>query len=116
MDHDGVAFAVTCEDGHAEWVIPDRVGHVHTYEWGDGINGGACEVGLVLDGRVRLRGDVWRGTLRPLVTALEGKTARATTFTHPDEGNGYLFLYAVLGAALDLVLLAAVLAVRAATP
>jgi hypothetical protein len=107
---DGSALTLTLVGGHAARIVPPAVAHARLFEWGDGINGSECEVGLVIDDGTRVRGDVWRRTLDPLIDALAEKTTRGGSFAHPNCADGYLFLYAVLGIAVDAVLAGVALA------
>jgi hypothetical protein len=107
---DESALTLTLVGGHTARVVPSAIAHARLFEWGDGINGSECEVGLVIDDSTRVRGDVWRRTLDPLVDALAEKTTRGGSFAHPDCPSSYLFLYAVLGIAVDAILAGVALA------
>jgi hypothetical protein len=83
-------------DGRIKKIALARVAEAELTEWGDGINGSAYELGFAIDG-LRIRADGWKRELDPLIAAVpQEQRRRARVAPHPDEGDGMLFVGAIL--------------------
>ena len=107
---DGAVFTLVLDDGSEVRVDPDAVVSAGLYTWGDGINGSRVECGLDLDGVLRVRFDAWHVPLDPLLEALRARGSLSQprnehTPPHPDEQSGFLAAFAILGAAIDVLVL-----------
>jgi hypothetical protein len=113
VEPNGATLVVHCADGEPAVVAPSELRNVRHYEWGDGINGEACEIGLELDDRLLIRGDAWRDVLGPVIAAVQDKQVGRIIFApHPDVPEPFLAFFAIVGAAVDVIILVLVLSRR----
>ena len=119
VERDGEVFTLYLEGGKSARVVLSDVRRVRRYEWGSGVNSGPRESALEIDDRVRVRDDACENenALGPLIDAVAAWTIHPTVEgPHPEEGIGQGCVLVLLGAAVDIIVVAILFAVLRRSP